>query len=304
MQIRCLFDGHFKLAEGPVWCPLTQALWWVNMVEPAAVYRMAWGTEAPDVFPAPHPVTGLALARDGFVIVGSVGGLLRLDPSSGAFDPILRLTDDLPGNRCNEIGVDPAGNLWVGTMPDNLSGAAVNPDDGALFRIMPDGTQTCVLRGVGIPNTMVWDAQNRLMTADSLTGVIRRITLSSAGVPERIEHLNTQEDVGVPDGSTLAADGTLWNARWSAGCILGIGPDGTMVRRIEVPGGNITSACFAGPDLKTLIVTSSRWGLTDDLLARNPQAGAMFALEGVGRGTRPQPRFATDIGRWTPIQSN
>jgi L-arabinonolactonase len=299
MQIRCLFNGHFKLAEGPVWCPLTQTLWWVNMVEPAAVYRMAWGTDAPDVFPAPQPVTGLAMARDGFVIVGSVGGLLCLDPSSGAFDLILRLADDRPGNRCNEMGVDPAGNLWVGTMTDNLSGAAVKQDDGALFRIMPDGTQTCVLRGVGIPNTMIWDAEERLVTADSLTGVIRRITLSSGGVAERIENLNTQDDVGVPDGSTLAADGTLWNARWSAGCILGIGPDGAIVQQIEVPGGNITSACFAGPDLETLIVTSSCWGLTDDLLARNPQAGAVFALEGVGRGARPQPRFAADIGRWT-----
>lgn len=304
MQIRCLVDGRFKLAEGPVWCPLTQTLWWVNMVQPAAVYRMAWGTDFPDVFPAPQPVTGLALARDGFVIVGSVGGLLRLNPASGAFDPILRLLDDRPGNRCNEMGVDPAGNLWVGTMTDNLSGAAVSPDDGALFRIMPDGTQTCILRGVGIPNTMAWDTEQRLVTADSLTGVIRRITLTPGGVAERIEDWNTQEAMGVPDGSALAADGTLWNARWSAGCILGIWPDGGMAQQIKVPGGNITSACFAGPDLKTLIVTSSCWGLTDTDLALNPQAGAVFALDGIGRGARPQPRFAADIGRWTPLPSN
>jgi sugar lactone lactonase YvrE len=300
MQIRCLFDGRFKLAEGPVWCPFDQSLWWVNMVDHSAVYRMAWGTDAPDIFLAPQPVTGIALARDGFVIAGSVGGLLRLDPASGAFDPILRLSCDQPGNRCNEIGVDPAGNLWVGTMTDNLSGAAVGPTDGALFLIAPDGTQICVLRGLGIPNTLVWDAEGRLLTADSLTGVIRRITVAPDGVVERVEIL-AEGGMGVPDGSALAADGTLWNARWSAGCLLGIGPDGAIAGQIEVPGGNITSACFAGPDLETLIVTSSCWGLTTEDLARKPHAGAVFALEDVGRGARMQPRFAADIGRWAPI---
>lgn len=300
MQIRCLFDGHFKLAEGPVWCPITHTLWWVNMVEPSAVYRMAWGAASPEMFPAPQPVTGLALSRDGFVIAGSVGGLLRLDPTTGAFGPILVLYADRPGNRCNEIGVDPAGNLWVGTMTDNLSGAAVGSTDGALFRIAQDGAQTCVLRGLGIPNTLVWDAEGRLLTADSLTGVIRRIKVTPGGVVEGFEIL-AEGGMGVPDGSTLASDGTLWNARWSAGCLIGIGPDGAIAGQIEVPGGNITSACFAGPDLETLIVTSSRWGLTTEELARKPQAGAVFALEGVGRGARPQPRFAADIGRWAPI---
>ena len=40
MKILCLYEGHFKLAEGPIWCERSQSLWWVNMVEPAAVYRL------------------------------------------------------------------------------------------------------------------------------------------------------------------------------------------------------------------------------------------------------------------------
>jgi sugar lactone lactonase YvrE len=302
MQIRCLYDGHFKLAEGPVWCPDTQALWWVNMVAPAAVYRLAWGAVAPEVFPAPRPVTGLAIARDGLVILGSVGGLLRLDPASGSFDPVLRLVGDRPGNRCNELGVDPAGNLWVGTMTNNLSGESVSPDAGALYRITPDGRQARVLGGLGIPNTLVWDTEARLLTADSLTGVIRRISLTEDGKAERIEDMHSQPALGVPDGSALAADRTLWNARWSAGCLIGIGPDGTTGRKLAVPGGNITSACFAGPDLATLVVTSSCWDLPAEHADRQPNAGGIFALDGIGRGAAPQPRFAADIGQWNTIQ--
>lgn len=301
MKVRSLVDGRFKLAEGPVWCARTQMLWWVNMVDPSAVYRLAWGAAEPDIFPAPQPVTGLALTEDGLVLAGSVGGLLRLDPQSGQFDPVLRLEGDRRGNRCNELGVDPAGNLWVGTMTDNLSGAAVASDAGSLFCIAPDGGQTVVLTGLGIPNTLVWDNMGRLLTADSMTGQMRRITLTAAIKPARIEEIVSPADIGVPDGSAIAEDGTLWNARWSAGCLLGLSPDGGAPRRIDLPGGNITSACFAGPDLQALVVTTSLWGLSQEDLDRQPQVGGIFCIEGVGRGAAAQPRFAGKVSSWPAI---
>lgn len=203
MEIQCLHDGHFKLAEGPVWCPLMQTPWWVNMVEPPAVYRLKWGAAGPDVFPAPQPVTGLAIAADDLVILGTVGGLLRLDPASGAFDPVLRLTDNRPGNRSNELGVDPAGHLWVGTMTDNLSGATVEAGAGALFRVAPDGGQRVMLRGIGIPNTLVWDSTGQLLTADSLTGVIRRVDPAAGDPGATARVLLGPGGPGVPDGSAL-----------------------------------------------------------------------------------------------------
>ena len=297
MKTRCLFDGRFKLAEGPVWCERSQSLWWVNMVDPPAVYRLAWGSTEPQIFPAQAPVTGVALSEGGHILVGTIGGLLRLDPVSGVFAPIVRLEGDRPGNRCNEMGVDPMGNLWVGTMTNNLSGASVDPSAGALFRVTHDGRQSVILDGIGIPNTLVWDASGRLITADSLTGVIRRVQLSDVGNVANVEILHGPIDLGVPDGSALSSDGTLWNARWSAGCILGISPDGMVSHRVDLPGGNITSACFAGPDLSTLVVTSSLWGLSDADLARQPQSGGLFAIEGIGAGL-PGPRFAMDVGDW------
>ena len=301
MNIRCLFDGQFKLSEGPVWCDRTQSVWWVNMVDPPAVYRLAWGSAEPEIFLAPAPVTGVALTEAGHILLGSIGTLLRLDPVSGLFAPILQLDGDKPGNRCNELGVDPNGNLWVGTMTNNLSGAPVDPSAGALFRVSPDGHQSLVLKGIGIPNTLVWDDMGRLITADSMTGVIRRIQLSDTGEVLAEKVFQGPIDLGVPDGSALSSDGTLWNARWSAGCLLGIGSDGTVGHRIDLPGGNITSACFAGPDLCTLIVTSSRWGLSADALVLQPQSGGIFAIEGIGTGS-DGPRFAMDIGTW-PIKN-
>jgi sugar lactone lactonase YvrE len=300
MKIRCLYEGRFKLAEGPVWCDRTQSVWWVNMVDPSAIYRLRWGETEPQVFLAPRRVTGLALTEDDCVLAGSTRGLLRLDPGSGAFAPILRLGADRPGNRCNEIGVDPQGHLWVGTMTDNLAGAAVDPQAGALFRIAPDGEPRTILDCLGIPNTLVWDGANHLLTADSMTGLIQRFGLTSTGDLAGRAILHGPIDLGVPDGSALAVDGTLWNARWSAGCLVGIAPCGVEVGRISIPGGNVTSACFAGPALDVLVVTTSVWGLTDDDFIRFPQAGGLFAVEGAGKGTVSS-RFAAQVGRWPVV---
>lgn len=291
MEIRCLHEGRFKLAEGPVWCDRTQAVWWVNMVDTPAVYRLGWGTDTPQVFPAPLPVTGLALTEGDHLLVGSVGEVLRLDPRAGSFTRAIRLEEDRPGNRCNELGVDPAGNLWVGTMTNNLDGTAVDPGAGALIRIAADGRQRVMQDGIGIPNTLVWTAEGDLLTADSVTGVISRLRLDGSGAVASATPLHGPIDLGVPDGSALAVDGTLWNARWSGGCLIGIAPDGTEAARIGIPGGNITSACFAGPNLDMLVVTSSGWGLLAEDRASLPQAGGIFAVTGAGHG-RPVARFA------------
>lgn len=301
--IRCLYDGHFKLAESPLWCERSQSVWWVNMLEPSAIYRLRWNSEAPEVFSAPYPVTGIVLAQDDSLLVGSVGSLLRLDPSSGKIDPVLELKGDHPGNRCNEMGVDPKGRLWVGTMTDNLSGADVEAKGGALFRISAESTVEKMLDKIGIPNTLIWSAEGDvLFTADSYSGIMRRMRLDEEGRIASVEALHGPGNCGVPDGSALATDETLWNARWSAGCLLAIGPDGEERGRIEIPGGNITSACFAGPDRDTLVVTASLWGLSAKDLADCPQAGGVFALE-VGSVGVPVPRFAGRPGDWPVLES-
>ena len=182
-------------------------------------------------------------------------------------------------------------------MTDNLSGADIVPDAGAIFRIDPAGAQQIVLGGIGIPNTLAWDNEGRLLTADSLTGVVRRVRLDGFGKAKGVSILHGPIDLGVPDGSALAQDGTLWNARWSAGCLIGISSGGAEVGRIEIPGGNVTSACFAGPNLDCLVVTTSCWGLTDKLRADVPQAGGVFVVDGIGRGSI-QMRYAAEVGQW------
>jgi sugar lactone lactonase YvrE len=54
---------------------------------------------------------------------------------------------------------------------------------------------------------------------------------------------------------------------------------------------NVTSAAFGGPAYEQLFVTSAREGLSDEQLADEPDAGALFVCRPGVRG-RPPSTFA------------
>jgi sugar lactone lactonase YvrE len=79
---------------------------------------------------------------------------------------------------------------------------------------------------------------------------------------------------GVPDGSTVDSVGTLWNCRYSGGCILGFSPTGELLHKIEMPTVNVTNCVFGDDDLQTLYVTSAALGASSN----DPLAGNLFSL--------------------------
>jgi sugar lactone lactonase YvrE len=68
-------------------------------------------------------------------------------------------------------------------------------------------------------------------------------------------------------------------------------PDGRVDRVIALPASNITSCAFGGPGLGTLFITSAYQNLGDEQRARQPAAGALFAID-VGVRGLPEARFA------------
>ena len=73
-------------------------------------------------------------------------------------------------------------------------------------------------------------------------------------------------------------------ARWA--------PDGTLERTIELPVQRPTCPMFGGAGLDIIYLTSARIFLSDEDLAKQPQAGGVFAIRGSGATGLPEPRFA------------
>jgi L-arabinonolactonase len=96
---------------------------------------------------------------------------------------------------------------------------------------------------------------------------------------------------GEPDGSTVDADGFVWNALWGGGKIVRFAPDGSVDRTIDVPASQPTCLAFGGAGFDTLYVTSARDGLASAALETQPHAGGVFAMQLDGIRGLPEQRF-------------
>jgi sugar lactone lactonase YvrE len=68
-----------------------------------------------------------------------------------------------------------------------------------------------------------------------------------------------------------------------------------------VPADRPTSCAFGGADRKTLFITTARHGLDEIALARQPDAGRVFRVDGLGVGGAP---CAAYQGRTTPLRAS
>ena len=98
---------------------------------------------------------------------------------------------------------------------------------------------------------------------------------------------------GAPDGSTVDAEGCVWNALVYDGRIVRYDPNGRIDRTIEMPVKKVTSVMFGGPKLDILFVTS----MAKPPLPRFPERRPVTrqpVIVPVDLGVRgmPEPRFA------------
>jgi sugar lactone lactonase YvrE len=62
---------------------------------------------------------------------------------------------------------------------------------------------------------------------------------------------------GAPDGLAFDAEGCVWVAIYGGGRVDRFTPAGKLDRSLEVPARQVTSLCFAGSDLRELVVVTA-----------------------------------------------
>lgn len=290
---RLLLDVRNVVGESAVWDDRRQCLWWVD-IGGNRIHRLEqYGGEHVS-FATPDRPTSIGLTADDRLIVGLMKQVALWTPG-GDFETLAEIEPDLADNRLNEGQVAPDGSYWVGTMQNNLTAAGepkpIAGRHGQLWRVAPNGdSRLAAPERFGITNTMIWLDGGRFVTADTLDNALFSYAGGNAQLRERTA-FSPAFPRGLPDGSCLDAEGFIWNCRVAGGgCLVRFAPDGRIDRVLDLPCTSPTSCAFGGADLKTLFVTSARFGLSFDHLEAHPHEGGLFCAS-VGVRGRPARRF-------------
>ncbi|MFE6736574.1 SMP-30/gluconolactonase/LRE family protein [Microbacterium sp. NPDC057650] len=289
-QVKVLRQAENLVGEGPVWDSVGQALYWVDILS-KQYFRddLKGGFETTTV--DRHIGAVLPTQRSGELLLMVRDGFQLRSPEGEIVDLCLPLAD-VPTIRFNDGKVDPRGRAYGGTMPyDWQSGA----EHGELYRlhVRADSAQlTTVESPVKLANGLGWSPDGAtLYFIDSGDFVVYAYDYDvDSGKASGRRVLASVEPVdGLPDGLTVDAEGAVWVAMHGAGRVRRYLPGGELDREIVLPATQLTSVCFAGPDLDLLIVTSARLGLTDEALATQPLAGSVFSVDAGVRGLPSTP---------------
>jgi sugar lactone lactonase YvrE len=270
------------LTEGPRWDGGRAELLWVDILA-GEVHTAAVGDDG-----RLEPVRGVRVGRHvgaaapaaaGGYVIAAASGFWHAD-DDGRLRELAQPEAGHTDVRMNDGICDPQGRFWAGTMA-----YAETPGAGRLYRLELDGSCTLVLDGLTISNGMGWSPDGTTMyLADSGVGDVYAFDFdpSRGTLDRRRTFAHVSVPGAAPDGLTVDSDGDVWVALWNGAAVARYGPDGSLRETLPVPVDRPTSCAFGGRDGATLFVTTSREDLEPTALARQPQAGHVLCIDGLG----------------------
>jgi sugar lactone lactonase YvrE len=231
------------------------------------------------------------LRKSGDAVVALRDGFYALDLATGACRKLVDPDPGKPRIRMNDGKVDRQGRFVAGYMDYKERDPIC-----ALFRLDADGRVAKLDDGIVCSNGPCWSPDGRTFYfADTYTRDIRSYdydiatgTASNRRVFCSFPALGLR---GQPDGATVDAEGFVWSVSVYEGKLVRIAPDGKLDRVVGLPVETTTSISFGGPDLDVAYVTSMARAVKG-ARPKEREAGALFAVHGLGVRGLPEPRFA------------
>ena len=292
--VELLVDARARLGECALWCDRTAALYWTD-IEASTLSR--WQLAGGNVrhWTLPERLGSFALCEQpSQLLLGLASGIALFDLENGALTPIIPVEPEHPDTRINDGRCDRQGR-FVFSMFRQTPGAA---PISHCYRVTSDLViERLPLPQMAVGNSIAFSPDgSRVYFTDSPTRVIQCADYHAdgrIGAPRPFVRLPTHG--GFPDGSTVDAEGGLWNAQWDGGCMVRYDEQGEETMRIALPTSRPTCAAFGGAALDRLFVTTARIGLGADRLQREPGAGGVFVVAQPGWRGLPESRFATAL---------
>jgi L-arabinonolactonase len=281
-----------ELGEGVLWSSEDYEVQWTDIFGRRFwAYRPSDGAARsvalPDRLSCFAPLGGTRL------LAGFAGGLEVFDLEGGARQPIAAVEPDRPSTRVNDGKLDRRGRLVFGTMDEQSPARPI----GQIYSYGGGPAPRPLASGVRIANSIAFSPDGRRMYfADTPTKIIRVYDYDlDSGELSHERMFATLQGPGSPDGSTVDSDGCLWNAEWGGGRVVRYTPDGRVDRVVDLPCSHVTCCAFGGAKLDQLFVTTAWTGLDAAALAREPHAGALFAVDPGVQGLADTPFPATRL---------
>ena len=275
---RLLFRQPNELSEGPVWDERTQTAYWLDILT-GTIWRSLWnpaGLSVPESWSPSSRVAALGLTEQGTFVAALEEGVAVFawgeEPriiARPSFDPTLVCYND------GKVGPD--GSFWVGGKD-----RAHRDGIASLERFSFDEGRVLLQSGLTISNGLGWSPDLRwFYLTDSIPRVIWRYRYHAATgeVSDREVFAGGSEAPGVPDGLAVDSEGCLWSARWGGSHVVRLSPRGEVLARIAFPVSRVSSCAFAGPDLKTLLVTTAKEDLSPEERRTEILSGSVFGLD-------------------------
>lgn len=276
------------VGETPMWHPVEKRLYWVDTRAPTLNRLEADKTVTSWTMPA--NIGSYVFKRTGGIIGGLKTGFHEIDLSGGKHSLIVDPEPENPENRLNDGRCDPRGRYWCGSRDSGNENAG-----GSLFRLDPDLTCRRMDTGFIVSNGMAFSPDGETMIFGDSRGDIMwryRLDMDTGEIRGKEAFLETRNLPWRIDGATFDAEGYYWCALIGFGALGRFDPRGRLERLVQLPVTHPTMCNFGGDNLDVLYVTSGTVFLDAAGLEREPLAGSLFAVYGLGVKGMPEPLFA------------
>lgn len=261
-------DGVFSAGiEGPATGP-DGALYAVNIGRDGTIGRVAAredGRGDASLFvelPEGSIGNGLRFGPDGTMYVADYTGhnVLAVDPASRE----VRVFAHLDGaHQPNDIALAPDGTLYASD-PDWATGS------GQLWRIGRDGQAHVLESGMGTTNGIEVSPDGfQLYVNESVQRRVWVYDIADDGSVFGKRLLLEFPDHGL-DGMRTDAEGNLYIARYGAGTVAVVSPEGEVLREIALKGSKPTNVAFGGADGREVFVTLQDRGAIEAFRSEHP----------------------------------
>jgi len=267
------------LGESVLWCPQRKVLWWSD-IESSRLWMHSPENQQTRSWSLPDRLGCLALCASGKLLFGLSKGLFLADVDFDSSElpkltPLAPVEPDDTRTRINDGRCDRAGNFVFGTLNEDAQRHPI----GSFYQYSERGLRRLNLGGVAIPNSICFSLDGGTMYyCDSMQPRILccDYDAQSARTERSRVFVTLSEEGTCADGSTIDADGFLWNAEWGGARVVRYSLRGEIDRVVHLPAKNPTCVAFSGRELDQLYVTTAREGLSAEDLDKLPESGGIY----------------------------